>query len=149
MDGAVERARGRVVVGFDGSEPSLAALRWAVDECRAKNEPLTIVSCWHLPAQPATAYEPMMSPDLFEGDAQATVAEAVKEVGETGHGLDIQTEVLMGLPSRCLLDLAEGARLVIVGSRGRGGVAGLFLGSVSQHLAEHAPCPVVIVHAPE
>jgi nucleotide-binding universal stress UspA family protein len=148
MESVVERTRGRVVVGVDGSELSLAALQWAVAECHAKNEPLTIVTCWHFPPLIGGPYEPTYSIEPFEEEALQTAAEALEEIGDSGHGLDVRTEVLQGSASLLLLDLAKSASMVVVGSRGRGGVAGLLLGSVSQHLAEHAPCPVVVVHVP-
>ncbi len=59
----------------------------------------------------------------------------------------VTIEVLDGAPSLRLLDFDRSAAMLVVGSRGRGGFAGLLLGSVSQHLAEHARCPVVIVPA--
>ena len=82
----------------------------------------------------------------FEADARnAAETELEKELGADRAGLDVEVEVIEGPASLRLLEFDRVAAMIVVGSRGRGGFAGLLLGSVSQHLAEHARCPVVIV----
>ena len=65
-----------------------------------------------------------------------------------GDGVEIERRVVEGAPGAVLVEESRGADLLVVGSRGHGGFAGLLLGSVSQQCAHHAECPVVIVRAP-
>lgn len=138
----------RVVVGVDGSEPSMAALRWAVDESRGRGRGLHVVSCWSYPMMLSWwgPYQPPISSEELEQAAREVVERAVQEVLGDEPDVDVTIDVLEGAPSLRLLELDAGAEMIVVGSRGRGGFAGLLLGSVSQHLAEHCRCPVVIVH---
>jgi nucleotide-binding universal stress UspA family protein len=140
----------RIVVGIDGSEPSAAALRWAADEARRQGVGLHVVTCWNYPALPWAPYQPPLSGEDFErGAFEVAEAEVEEVLGTDREGLDVAIEVLDGAPSLRLLDFDRSAAMLVVGSRGRGGFTGLLLGSVSQHLAEHARCPVVIVPAPD
>ncbi len=142
----------RIVVGVDGSAPALAALRWADDEARRRQATLAVVVAW----QPQVLlnpypYGPVPMPDDREIEAAArTVAErAVEEAGVVGDPEhDVVIEVVEGPPVPSLLAAAAGADLLVVGSRGHGAFTGMLLGSVSQHCAGHAPCPVVVVPDP-
>ena len=137
---------GRIVVGVDGSEASLAALRWGADEARRRGLGLHVVTCWSYPMLPWGPYQPPLSGEGFELEARDVAEAAIEKVLEADHDRpDVTIEVLQGPASLRLLALAGGADMLVVGSRGRGGFAGLMLGSVSQHLAEYADCPVVIV----
>ena len=141
-------AAGRIVVGVDGSEASAEALRWAADEARRRGIGLHVVTCWSYPTLPWVPYQPPLSAEEFERAARATAEAEVETVlGADRQGMDVSIEVLDGAPSLRLLDFDPIGEMLVVGSRGRGGFAGLLLGSVSQHLAEHARCPVVIVPA--
>lgn len=141
-------AADRVVVGVDGSEPSEAALRWAADEARRRGTGLHVVTCWDFPMLPWGPYQPPISSEALQRDARAVAEKEIANVlGESAEDLDVSVEVIEGPASLRLLDFGRIAEMIVVGSRGRGGFAGLLLGSVSQHLAEHAPCPVVIVHS--
>lgn len=143
-----------IVVGVDDAGGSGAALRWAIDEARLRHRPLRVVSAWEFPfddprlAQ-AAASEP--GPPLAD-EARAELTATVDGVaGGPGGlaGLEITEHVVHGSPVRVLLDAAAGADLLVVGSRGRGAVPGLLLGSVSREVARRAPCPVVIVREPD
>ena len=86
---------------------------------------------------------------VFEQSASASLEQAVASLGEEAEGTEIERAVRMGQPAQVLVEEAEDADLLVVGSRGHGGFAGLLLGSVSHQCALHARCPVVIVHEPE
>jgi nucleotide-binding universal stress UspA family protein len=137
----------RIVVGVDGSQPSQVALRWAAEEARRRSASLEVVHAWHLPHAGGYPYlAGYLDLELFEADARRVVDLAL--AGEELHGLTwVHPILVQDGAARALLDTAKGAELLVVGSRGRGGFTGLLLGSVSQQVAAHAPCPVVIVPA--
>ena len=143
---------GPIVVGVDGSDGSLQALRWAIDEARLRGARLVAVHAWLAPYAPAMpgVGEPAMLPVDRELVAQAAgeaLEASLREVGTSVEGIEIERAVSEDSPGRALLDRAEGADLLVVGSRGHGRIAGALLGSISQQVAQHAPCPVVIVRA--
>lgn len=136
-----------VVVGVDGSEASSRALAWAAQEACLRNAILRVVHAWNLPALSAAAYLP---PSAFEdapGETQAALDTQIAEVLGPVPDVKWEREVLQGPAAQVILEAAEDAELVVVGSRGRGGFAGLLLGSVSNQVAHHAHCPVTIVHS--
>ena len=134
-----------IVVGVDGSEPSLAALRWALDEARLRGTRVTAVYVWLLPI--LTSRRAALLPGLEElrRSAEELLDEAVEAVADAAAGVEVERVVLEGTPPEELVAVADGAELLVLGSRGLGGFAGLLLGSVSQQCAHHARCPVVIV----
>ena len=140
-----------VVVGFDGSEHSQAALTWAMDEARQRNGQLRMVTAWSKPPMawyPAvleTAAGEIVAEEPPEEAARTLQAEALKSVADGG----LTATGLLGSshsPATAILDAAEDADLIVVGSRGHGGFPGLHLGSVSTQVVNHAPCPVLVVH---
>jgi nucleotide-binding universal stress UspA family protein len=138
----------RIVVGVDGSDGSLQALRWAVTEGALREATVAAVIAWH---QPYVGVTPMGSmgvdpdPEVFIQAARTALAEAVAAVDASALRQPVEQLVVMGGPGGALLESAQGADLLVVGSRGHGGFAGLLLGSVSHQVTHHAPCPVVIV----
>jgi nucleotide-binding universal stress UspA family protein len=138
---------GRIVVGVDGSDASDRALWWAAQESRLRGLPLLLVTCWTFPALVSPVpFQPPISAEVLAGEAQAVLKDAVERVlGREADTLDWEGEVVEGAPSLRLLELSKDAAMVVVGSRGRGGFTGLLLGSVSQHLTEHASCPVMVL----
>lgn len=136
----------QIVVGVDGSESSLAALRWAAVQAACTDARLTVVHAWQLPEMGewvgANPFE--LERDAFEEQAQAVVQRTIDQAGDLGD-VEVDPATAMGPPARVLLRAAEDADLLVVGSRGRGGFMGLLLGSVSQHCVQHATCPVVVV----
>lgn len=130
-----------IVVGVDGSEQSLAALHWAVDEARMRRGKVRAVTAWHYPPVPSTV-EDRGSNDSFHA-AERVQADALKAVA--AEDVDITGMLVRGSPATALLDAAKDADLLVVGSRGRGGFSGLLLGSTSSQVAHHAPCPVLVV----
>lgn len=148
MDDAAKQegsgGRPRIVVGVDGSEQSLAALRRGRRLAEAMGAELEAVCTWTFPAM-ATSFAFPVAPDLGEA-AEETLREAVAEVFPEGNPPYLRTLVMQGHPAKELIELSEGAELLVLGSRGRGGFAGLLLGSVSSECAAHAKCPVLIMH---
>lgn len=148
MTRQVHRSGGRIVVGVDGSPSSKAALTWAVRQAELAGSAVEAVIAWHYPAMyGGYGWAPVSSADQvsFDEIATKTVTEAVAESVDPASPVRVSTKVAEGSPAQVLLDAADGADLLVVGSRGHGGFAGLLLGSVSQHCAGHSPCPVVIV----
>lgn len=133
----------QVVVGVDGSAQSLMALEWAVTEARLRRGQVRVVTGWQFPTA-ATGMDGLIwEHQSFERVAQETQSNALK--GVPTEDVRISGEVLQGPPASVLLEAAQDADLLVVGSRGRGGFTGLLLGSVSTQLVHHATCPVLIV----
>jgi nucleotide-binding universal stress UspA family protein len=143
VHGAADRRRtGGIVVGVDGSPESKAALRWAARQARAAGGPLHAVLVGELSLAYGVVDRP--EPD-WAAHAERTLSAAVDDaLGE--DAASVHREVLEGPPAEMLLRRATDADLLVIGSRGRGGFTGLLLGSVSQHAAAHAPCPLVVHH---
>jgi nucleotide-binding universal stress UspA family protein len=123
-----------VVVGVDGSTRSIGALRWATDEAARRRRPLRVAH--------ALSSD---DPELVAA-AKSIVDDAVARAAEWRPRLEVAGVVLTGEPVAELLAESERAELVVLGSRGRGTVASLLLGSVSAQIAAHAHCPVLVVH---
>jgi len=140
-----------IVVGVDHSEGAKAALRFALEEARLRQATLRVVHAWQYAYIGATGFEgayPALGGDIkelraaAESDLDATMQEAIPDTG----AVEVERRVVEERPAAALVDESRGADLVVVGSRGHGGFAGLLLGSVSLQVAHHAACPVVIVH---
>ena len=136
-----------IVVGVDGSEHSLSALRWAAAEARLRSSGLRVVSSFSTPLM-TTGYE-VAAPDPADLQAATTtvLGAAVDAVRAEGllEGIDVQVEVLDGHPGERLIQCSTTAELLVVGSRGHGGFVGLLPGSVTTYCVNHAHCPVVVV----
>jgi nucleotide-binding universal stress UspA family protein len=135
----------RIVVGIDGSEPSQRALQWALEEARASGATVDAVLSW----QPIIGGEPFLAAGVDRTEVETHEREvldrAVGQVDEGGLTQPVQRILVQGDPGAMLLETAQGADLLVVGSRGRGGFAELLLGSVTQKAICHAPCPVVVI----
>lgn len=140
-----------IVVGVDGSPGGDAALAWALQEAALRGATVVAVSAWVYPtaASLSALATASIDPKEFEQGAKDVLAESVERVlRDTGSHVPVRQLVGEGPPAQVLLDAAAaGADMIVVGSRGRGGFAGLLLGSVSQQVAHHATVPVVIVRA--
>ncbi|MFI8459767.1 universal stress protein [Kitasatospora sp. NPDC085464] len=141
------RAIPRIVVGVDGSPASEQALQWAVDYAEAVGGTIDAIAAWEYPAFYGWAGQGVPNLDVVNPEELAgkTLSETVTRVVGSAPAVQISERVMPGNAARALLEAAEGAALLVVGSRGLGGFAGVLLGSVSRHLTEHAPCPVVVV----
>lgn len=135
---------GAIVVGVDGSPSSIAALRRAASIARALDRPLLPVITWLYPTGYAGyGYVGDWSP---EADAQEIMATALSTSFPDGAPPRTTPVVREGIAARVLIDASREAYMLVLGSRGHGGFVGLLLGSVSAACAEHATCPVLIMH---
>jgi nucleotide-binding universal stress UspA family protein len=139
----------QIIVGVDGSDNSRAAMRWAYDEAAHHGASLTAVMVWHSPVLPMSPPYGSLPPEGYETQPEreaATVLEQLTADLDTRKpAVDVRTSMQKGNPAKVLIELSGGADLLVVGSRGHGGFAGMLLGSVSQHLVAHAACPVVVI----
>ena len=138
---------GRIVVGVDGSPASEEALRWALGQARLTGQPVDAVTSWSMPVTFGEAAGALMSID-WQGEATRTLESTVAKAVEPPDADRVSQRAVQGHPAQVLLDAAADAALLVVGSRGLGGVRGMLLGSVSQHVVARAACPVVVVRAP-
>jgi nucleotide-binding universal stress UspA family protein len=141
----------KIVVGVDGSEQSRDALRFALEEAELRRVPVAVVHAWSAPiplGDPLVGPAPIDYPGLVEelqAAAQRLVDEIVEEVaGAKRDRVRVEALAVEGPAATVLLDAARAAGMIVVASRGRGGFAKLVLGSVSEQVARHAPCPVLI-----
>jgi nucleotide-binding universal stress UspA family protein len=139
---------GGVVVGVDSSASSLRALLVAAEEARRRNAVLHVVRAWSLRTAPRPAdCPPNVVPSLDE--FQQSVTEDTERIVTNKLGehpdLTVQLHVVHSPSPQALLSASRGADLLVVGHRGRGGFAGLMLGSVAEQCVRHAACPVLVV----
>ena len=133
----------RIVVGIDGSPTARRALRWALDLARQNHAEVEVVHAWQ-PAVIGGAFTPVLvDPKVWNDAAERTIDQAI--AAEDTTGVDVTRTLSCGGAAGAILDAARDADLVVVGSRGLGGFAGMLLGSVSHQVAHHARCPVVVV----
>jgi nucleotide-binding universal stress UspA family protein len=139
----------RVVVGVDGSQPSYDALHWAVAESALLGARLDVVHGYHFrPTVTPFGLAVPVHEDEIEKASLSLLEHMVDGVrNDRSQPGDIATIASRSSATRALLETAEGAELVVVGSRGRGTFRGLLLGSVSRQCVHHAPCPIVVVRS--
>ncbi|MEU6540926.1 universal stress protein [Streptomyces sp. NPDC047000] len=134
----------RVVAGVDGSASSFEALRWAVRYAALTGGTVEAVTAWE---QPSGWFAPPMEAAFDLESAREVQARELREALGDEDAAGVRAVLVHGNPGDVLLQSAEGAAVLVVGSRGHGGFARAMLGSVSQRVALHADCPVVIVRA--
>ncbi len=136
----------RIVVGVDTSEGARRALAWAVEEAKLRGAVVEAVHVWQLPVFAGTPFGTVpLDTGGFEADAQKHFDELVDAMETDGLAAPIERTFLAGHPASKLVEAAAGAELLVVGTRGHGGFTGLLLGSTSQQVSHHSPCPVVLV----
>jgi nucleotide-binding universal stress UspA family protein len=134
-----------VLVGVDGSRGSRKALVWAAAEAVDHDAELVVLNVWERALPPPVGSVPTGDvPDQAEIAAEALIQVVKEELGENPP-LRTQPVVKHGRPAEVLIEESAGVDLLVVGTRGHGGFAGLILGSVSQHVAAYAQCPVTVV----
>jgi nucleotide-binding universal stress UspA family protein len=140
-------APGAVVVGVDGSPAAGAALAWAVGEASRRRSELVVVHAWTFSSDgPAIEFDRRRSAAL--ADARVLLNRMLISAAGGGGNCIIRGRVVEGSAAAALLKEACSADLLVVGSRGRGGVRSVLFGSVAHAMTEHAPCPTVVVHRP-
>lgn len=141
-----------IVVGIDESAGSQRALEWALGEAKVRQLPVRLV---HVSPPPQAYYPYSMIDAEGLGEASKRAEKAGSEMlestlakaGGEPAGVKVELRARLGAPPHALIEEAQDATMLVVGSRGRGGFSGLLLGSVSQQVVHHAPCPVVVIPA--
>jgi nucleotide-binding universal stress UspA family protein len=137
----------KIVVGVDGSDGAAAALRWAFEEARRTGGELEVVLAFDFQLGwidvGATYQAEWIEHATLKArdEVHRLIADSIADPG----AVVVHPLVVEGAPAEVLIEVARSADLLVVGTRGRGGFAGLLLGSVSQRCVERAPCPVVVV----
>lgn len=137
---------GRIVVGVDGSLASLDAVRWAAEQARLTGSEVEAVLSWQFPTMFASEF--YTAGNDWPHIAQLTMDSALSQVGDLSP-VRITARVVQGHPAEVLIAASAEADLLVVGSRGHGGFAGALLGSVSEYVAAHATCPVLVIRHTE
>lgn len=137
---------GSILVGFDGSEGSERALRWAAVTASQRARSLDVVTTWSIPpADLGMGASALVQQDLVDEirkEAQTVNDEGLKIAAELGA--NASGSVIPGRPASVIVHMSEDAEMVVVGSHGAGGLTGFLLGSVSRQIATHAACPTVV-----
>lgn len=135
---------GPVVVGVDGSPVSLSALEFGLNEAQARDAPLKVIFVW--PGLDGEVSALISDERRTQVEADRTVNGIVGAVVDRSSGVDVSCEAVNSIdPSAPLVEASEAAGLVVVGSRSRGGIASLLLGSVSRTVLALADCPVAVI----
>jgi len=137
-----------VVVGYDGSPASDAAVDWAAEQAVRAGGRLDVVTAWEYPTSWGSTI-PLPSGYDPAADAQSMVDPVVERARTAHPGLDVHAHVVEGHPGEVLVEASKHGALLVVASRGHRALAGVLLGSVSQHCVTHAASPVVVYREPE
>jgi nucleotide-binding universal stress UspA family protein len=146
-------ATGRIVVGVDDSEQAAVALRWALAEGVLRRATVEVVHSWSPPLSALPFGATLVIP-VDEGAIDAAARASVDELVDAAlremddQPPEVQRTILPGGPSVTLVEVSEGADMLVVGSHGRSGLSRLMLGSVAMACVNHASCPVVVVRSP-
>lgn len=146
-DQPTNERRRDVVVGYDGSDASAAAVSWAAGEAELTGATLKLISGVPLPTFPAGPYDRRLIQGLTE-EVEATAQEGRRIAAKWLPDSDITTVPVVGDVVNALVESSEAARVVVIGTRGRGNAASTLLGSVSFAVTAHAHSTVVVVPEP-
>lgn len=131
-----------IVIGYDGSKESHDALAWAIEESKYRNAELRVLTVWNNAPMGWTPPTLVVAESAPEQQAEAIS----KEAAQAAAGVNVVTRTIKNdSAASALTEAAREADLVIIGSRGHGGFAGLHIGSVSTQVTAHSPCPVLVV----
>ena len=138
----------RIIVGVDGSPASVEAIKWAVGEAKRRGDAAVVaLHAWHDVYTAGAPYTVAVTPVDYAKVGGRVLDRAIAQATGEATDIEIGRVVVHDGPAIALLDAATSDDLIVVGSRGRGGFAGLLLGSVSQQVVHHARCPVVVIPA--
>jgi nucleotide-binding universal stress UspA family protein len=139
----------RIVVGVDGSDASLDALRWAVRHAALTSGSVEAVIGWQFPYQYGVEFygEDLNWDEVATATLRAAIADVAAELPEAAAVI-ITQQVRQGHPAEVLVQASAGADMLVVGSHGHGGFLGMLIGSVTKHVTAHAQCPVLVVRHP-
>ena len=140
----MDKAR-TILVGVDGSETSVSALRWALQEARLRNDTVEVIHSWHFPYVGDVSGMVPFPSDVMEESAAAILSGVMTTVADDAEGVTMTRRIVSGPAAPTLIDASSNADLLVVGRRGHGGFVSLMMGSVAHQVATHAHCPVVIV----
>ena len=132
-----------IIAGADGSPPSIDAVRWAAEQARLTGSELRVVTGWEV--RPTIYIVPTYTEGDYEADARRVLDQTVADALGPDPGEHVKKILYEGRPARALAVAADGAKLLVIGSHGRGELPGMHLGSVASYCVHHAPCPVVVV----
>ncbi len=140
----------QVVVGVDGSPSSRKALEWASEEAARHGSELVVLTAYLSPPPPPSSgtispHEAASAIEAAGETAKQLLMETIRDVLGEDPPVFVQPRAKEGNAAKLLIDLSEDADVLVVGTRGHGGFAGLLIGSVSQNVAAHAKCTVVVV----
>lgn len=146
-----DRTEGPVVVGVNGSPLSDLAIGYAMEEASWRRTNVVAIHSWKHPSpvMPGDMQIPVYDANTVEQELSQRLSESMTGWRDRFPDVPVEERVVQGPPARTLVNAAKDAQLIVVGARGRGGFAGLLLGSVSQAVLHHAPCPVGIVRRAE
>jgi nucleotide-binding universal stress UspA family protein len=139
-------ARQVVVVGVDGSDPSIAALSWAGRYGAATGAAVWALHIWHYPT--SAGLPPGITPESVNDEVKANQRKELDEAMAKANldpAAQVEAKIGYGHPAQVLINESENADLIVIGHRGRGGFRGMLTGSVSMQVVNHAVCPVVVV----
>ncbi|MEU6379234.1 universal stress protein [Streptomyces sp. NPDC046909] len=137
-----------VTVGLDGSTESRTAAEWAAREAKLRGLPLKIVHVWE-PVPEPMAQAPLLGAETQQHWSERIPREAADGLRLRHSGVDVTEQQISGRPAEVLIQAAEDAELLVLGSRGLSGIAGFMVGSVGMSVVAHAERPVVLVRAGE
>jgi nucleotide-binding universal stress UspA family protein len=139
-------SEGRIVAGIDGSASSKEALRWASHQAELTGARVEAIMTWAVAPAAFPLSTPTPAADRAGSRAEEELAGIMSQIHHEFPSIKFSSMVREGWAARELVAAAQGADLLVVGSRGHGAVMGLLLGSVSEYCVTHGPCPVVVVH---
>ncbi|MFE1293970.1 universal stress protein [Streptomyces sp. NPDC058731] len=137
-----------ITVGLDGSPESRAAAEWAAREAKLRGLPVKLVQVWE-PVPEPMAQAPLLGAETHQHWTERIPRESAEGLRLRHPGVEVSTEQLTGRPAEALVDAGKDAELLVLGSRGLGGIGGFLLGSVGLAVVAHTERPVVLVRSGE